>query len=246
MRCASARRTIPRPAIWCPAWSPASAATAIASACRRSAASRISTPPITATSWSTRCASASPAGQDLLFGAAGPRKSGGLCRRQDRARRHPWRDHGLGRVRRGFRGEAPDRAGRRSLHREAAARSLPRTDGDRRHRRHPGHGRGRPDLVLGRDGRQGRARHRARSRQGAGARDRHDRLRDHAVRKPGAHADGAQARAARPGPGHLREMGARFRRDRPAHRHRPAGAQDGRQDRGRHAGRAAGRAGAGL
>ncbi len=56
-------------------------------------------------------------------------------------------------------------------------------------RRDPGHGRGRADLVLGRDGRQGRARHRARSRPGAGARERHDALRDHAERKPGAHAD---------------------------------------------------------
>ena len=60
--------------------------------------------------------------------------------------------------------EAPDRAGRRPLHREAADRGLPRADGERRHRRHPGHGRGRPHLLLGRDGRQGRRRHRARSR----------------------------------------------------------------------------------
>ena len=52
--------------------------------------------------------------------------------------------------------KAPHRAGRRPVHREAADRGLPGTDGDRRHRRHPGHGRGRPDLVLGRDGRQGR------------------------------------------------------------------------------------------
>jgi phosphoribosylformylglycinamidine synthase II len=35
---------------------------------------------------------------------------------------------------------------------------------DRRHRRHPGYGRGGIDLVLGRDGGQGRQRHRARSR----------------------------------------------------------------------------------
>ena len=53
------------------------------------------------------------------------------------------------------RGEAPDRAGRRSLHREAADRGLPRADGDRRHRRDPGHGRRRPHLVLGRDGSKG-------------------------------------------------------------------------------------------
>jgi phosphoribosylformylglycinamidine (FGAM) synthase-like enzyme len=52
--------------------------------------------------------------------------------------------------------KAPDRAGRRPLHREAADRGLPRTDGDRRDRRDPGHGRGRPHLLLGRDGVQGR------------------------------------------------------------------------------------------
>ena len=55
--------------------------------------------------------------------------------------------------------EAPDRAGRRSVHREAADRGLPRTDGDRRDRRDPGHGRGGPHLLLGRDGEQGRRRH---------------------------------------------------------------------------------------
>ena len=54
------------------------------------------------------------------------------------------------------RGKAPHRAGRRSLHRKAAAGSLPGADGHRRHHRHPGHGRGGADLVLGRDGRQGR------------------------------------------------------------------------------------------
>ena len=35
------------------------------------------------------------------------------------------------------------------------------------HHRHPGHGRGRAHLVVGRDGRQGRRRHRARSRSRA-------------------------------------------------------------------------------
>ena len=44
-----------------PAWSPASAATATASACRPWAASAPSTAPTTATSWSTPSASASPA-----------------------------------------------------------------------------------------------------------------------------------------------------------------------------------------
>ena len=74
------------------------------------------------------------------------------------------------------RGKAPHRAGRRSLHRKAAAGSLPGTDGDRRHHRHPGHGRGGADLLLRRNGRQGRQRHRARSRQGAPARSEHDGL----------------------------------------------------------------------
>ena len=65
----------------------------------------------------------------LLFGRGGRREPGDLCRRQDRARRHPRRDDGLGRVRRGRRRKAPDRAGRRPVHREIADRGLPRTDG---------------------------------------------------------------------------------------------------------------------
>src|SRR3546814_6176892 len=42
----------------------------------------------------------------FLFRSRGPGKSRGLCRVEDRARRHPRRHHGLGRVRRRFRGEA--------------------------------------------------------------------------------------------------------------------------------------------
>ena len=45
-------------------------------------------------------------GPHLLFGRRGRRQSGDLCRRQDRARRHPRRDHGLGRVQRGQRGRS--------------------------------------------------------------------------------------------------------------------------------------------
>ena len=67
---------------------------------------------------------------------------------QDRARRHPRRDHGARRVRRRLRGEAADRAGRRPVHREAADRGLPRADGDRRDRGDPGHGRGRADQLA--------------------------------------------------------------------------------------------------
>ena len=64
-----------------------------------------------------------------------------LRRRQDRPRRHPRRDDGVGGVRREVGGEAARRAGRRSVHGEAAARGLPRADGDRRADRRPGHGR---------------------------------------------------------------------------------------------------------
>jgi hypothetical protein len=45
---------------------------------------------------------------------------------------------------------------------------------DRRRHRHPGHGGGRPHLLGGRDGRQGRSGHRAQPRSRAGARRRHD------------------------------------------------------------------------
>jgi phosphoribosylformylglycinamidine synthase len=72
------------------------------------------------------------------------RQSDRLCRLQDRPRRHPRRDHGERRFLGGQRGEAPHRPGRRSVHREAPHRGMPRTDGVGRDRRHPGHGRGRP------------------------------------------------------------------------------------------------------
>ncbi len=109
----------------------------------------------------------------LLFRGEGRRPARRLSRRQDRPRRRRRRDHGLGRIRRQDRGEAPDRAGRRSLHRKMPAGSLPRADGVRRGHRHPGHGRGRPHLLRRRDGRQGRPRHRAGSRPRAGARGAH-------------------------------------------------------------------------
>ena len=86
---------------------------------------------------------------DKIFysAAARHRQSGRLCRLEDRARRHPRRDHGERRLRRGQRGEAPDGPGRRPVHREIADRGLPRADGVRRDRRHPGHGRGGAHLA---------------------------------------------------------------------------------------------------
>ena len=49
----------------------------------------------------------------------------------------------------------------------------------------------------------------------AGARERHDALRDHALRKPGAHASWCSAPRRRKSEGGLREMGRRLRRHRP-------------------------------
>ena len=67
--------------------------------------------------------------RDLSCRRLGSREPGDVCRLRDGARRHSRREHGVGRVRSRFRGEAPDRAGRRSFHREAPARSVPRADG---------------------------------------------------------------------------------------------------------------------
>ena len=66
-----------------------------------------------------------------------------------------------------------------------------------------------------------------RARQGADARDRHEPLRAHALGKPGAHADRAEARPRGAGAQDLREVGARLRRHRPSHRHRAHGADAG-------------------
>ena len=121
------------------------------------------------------------------------RQPGLLRRREDRPRRHPRRDDGVGGVRRQVGGEAAGGAGRRSVHGEAAARGVPRGDADRRARRHPGHGRGRADLLDDRDGIARRRRRRDRRRARAAARDRHDAVRDHAVGVAGAHAARRQA-----------------------------------------------------
>ena len=63
---------------------------------------------------------------EIFYGkATRHRQPGHLRRRQDRPRRHPRRHHGQRRVPRGHRGQAAQRAGRRPLHGEAAARGLP-------------------------------------------------------------------------------------------------------------------------
>ena len=80
--------------------------------------------------------------------------------------------------------------------------------------------------LLGRgDGRQGRSRRHARPRQSAVPRDRHERLRNDALGKPGAHAHGAQAREGKGSRGDFPQMGPRLRDRRRDHAdqalHRP-------------------------
>ena len=148
----------------------------------------------------------------------GRRQLGLLRRREDRPRRHPRRHDGVRRVRREVGGEAPGGAGRRSVHGEAAARGVPRGDADRRARRHPGHGRGRPDLLDDRDGIAWRRRRRNRRRPRPAARNRHDAVRDHAVGVAGAHAARREAGPGSRSRAHLREMGPPRRPHRPGDR----------------------------
>ena len=91
---------------------------------------------------------------------------------------------------------------------------------------------------------QGRRRHPARHEQGAVPRRRHDALRDDALREPGAHAHGAEARPRGRGRGDLPEVGAGLRGHRRSHRHRPHGARVRRRGRVRHPARPAGGRGA--
>ena len=164
------------------AWSRGSAATAMPSGCRRSAASCGFTPPMTATAWSTPLppgwrrptrifySAASGVGMPVVYLGAKTGRDGVGGATMASAEFDDT-----------HRGEAADGAGRRPLHREAADGGLPRADGDRGGDLDPGHGRGRADLLGGGDGRQGRSRDPARPRPGAGARARDDRLRDDAV-----------------------------------------------------------------
>ncbi len=129
--------------------SPASPATATASASRPSAARSCSSRVVRRQPARQRVLPRHRAGiDDIIKGVRrGVGNAGLLRRREDRPRRHPRRDDGVGGVRREVGREAARRAGRRSVHGEAAARGVPRGDADRRARRHPGHGRRRPDLL---------------------------------------------------------------------------------------------------
>ena len=112
---------------------------------------------------------------DRIFYGRAPRASATRCSTSaprpaaTASTARPWPRPSSGR---GHRGEAPDGAGRRSLHGEAPPRGVPRALGSRLARGHPGHGRRRAHLVVGRDGGARGQRHRARSRPAAAARGR--------------------------------------------------------------------------
>ena len=149
---------------------------------------------------------------------------------EDRPRRHSRRHDGVGRVRREVGREAPGGAGGRSVHGEAAPRGLPGGDEDRRARRHPGHGRGRPHLLDLRDGRARRRRRRDRRVARAAARDRHDAVRDHAL------ASRRSACCSWPSRGARRKSSAIFEKwdlhavpHRRRHRRRPAAREGARR-----------------
>ena len=95
-------------------------------------------------------------------------------------------------------------------------------------------------------GSRGGVGHRDRRRARAAARNRHDAVRDHAVRVAGAHAAHRQARPRGGSRAHLREVGSARRAHRRSDRRRPAAHQAERRGRRRSAESRADRRGAGL
>ena len=169
----------------------ASATTATASAFRPSAAKSSFDPVVRRrTRSSTRCASACSTKHELIRatrrGVGNPIIAVGARTGRDGIHGASFASEDLSaRERR----QASARAGRRSVHREAACsrRSLELiTSGA--HRRDSGHGRGRPHVVVGRDGCARRRRRHDRRHEGARPRRRHDAVRDSAQRVAGANA----------------------------------------------------------
>ncbi len=167
---ASARRSIPRRGISSRASSPASAATAIRSACRRSAARCASTPAMTATSSSTRWRSGL-ADADKIFYAAASGVNMPIVYLGSKTGRDGI--HGATMASAEFDDDSEEKRPTvqvgdpfaEKLLLEACLEIMAAGLRDR----DPGHGRRRPDLLGGRDGRQGRPRRRSRSRCGADA-----------------------------------------------------------------------------
>ena len=108
------------------AWWRASAAMAIASGCRPWAGRVIFHPRYNGNIL-VNAMTVGVAEADKIFysAAAGVGNTVVYRRLENRARRHPWRDHGIRRIRRGLGGKTPDRAGGRPVHRKASDRGLP-------------------------------------------------------------------------------------------------------------------------
>ena len=179
----------------------------------------------------------------LLFGRGRAGKRGRLCRRQDRPRRHPWRDDGLGRIRRRRPGDIGEKrptvqVGDPFTEKLLIEACLELMQGDA--------------IVAIQD--MGAAGLTSSSvemagKGGLGIELDLDRV---PVRETGmtpyeimlSESQERMLMVLRPGSEDrgapdLREMGTRFRGDRPCHRDRAAGPPDARRSRGRHPGRAA-------
>ena len=115
----------------------------------------------------------------------------------------------------------PTVAGRRPFPREAAHGGVPRTHAGGRADRGPGHGGRRAHLLHLGGGVPGRRRSGDRPRPRCPARDRHERLRDHALGVPGAHAPRGAERTRGGGDPDLRQVGPRRRSHRKGERRRP-------------------------
>ena len=223
-RCASARPTPRTPAASCPASSPASVATATASACPNIGGEVVFDPTYLGNPLvnalcvgvmrheDIKLAKASgPGNLVVLFGA----KTGG---------------DGIGGVSvlasETFDADGPakrpERAGRRPVHREGAHRVLPRDLRGRPRRRHPGPRR-RGHLVRHVRARLRRhRRHARRARPGAAARRLARARGDPHERVAGAHVRDRRAGEARRVPRDLHPLGRRRDRHRRGHRRRPA------------------------
>ena len=168
-------------------------------------------------------------------------QSRGAVRVNDRARRHRWRVgpgvRGL-RRRRGRRGQASQRAGRRPLRGEAPDRGVPGPARRRPGRRHPGPGRRRPHVRHQRDRQPGRRGHGRLRLRGAPARGGHGAVRGDDEREPGADAGHRRARHLDDVLADLSPLGVSRRGGR--HGHRRGAAADPRPPRRRGAGRRAG------
>ena len=200
--------------------SPGSATTATRSACRPSAARSTSRRPTSRTASSTRCASASPAADEMVRAAAAGVGNAVVLMGASTGR------DGIGgaSVLASAELEGGDDSKRPTVQigdpfeeaklLECCLELLARGPAGLA----PGPRRGGAHLLGGRDGLERRRRDRHRRRPGAAARGRHGAVRDHGLRVAGADARRGRARQGRRGARRVRAVGDGRRRDRRGHR----------------------------